>query len=80
MTEVVKGGLRGRMGQYTVFVPASQIRMGYVKNLEDYKDKVLRLTLMPPRKRNTRKAKRLRKRPFPTSPQRSPDISLRPSV
>lgn len=51
MTEVVKGGLRGRMGQYTVFVPASQIRMGYVKNLEDYKDKVLRLTLMPPKEK-----------------------------
>ena len=53
MTEVVKGGLRGRMGQYTVFVPASQIRMGYVKNLEDYKDKVLRLTLMPPKEKET---------------------------
>ena len=51
MTEVVKGGLRGRMGRYTVFVPASQIRIGYVKNLEDYKDKVLRLTLMPPKER-----------------------------
>ena len=47
MTEVTKGGLRGRMGQYTVFVPASQIRMGYVRDLEQYKDKVLRLTLMP---------------------------------
>lgn len=52
MTEVVKGGLRGRMGQYTVFVPASQIRMGYVKNLEDYKDKVLRLTLMPAKEKD----------------------------
>lgn len=51
MTEVVKGGLRGRMGQYTVFVPASQIRMGYVKNLEDYKGKTLRLTLMPPKEK-----------------------------
>lgn len=51
MTEVVKGGLRGRMGKYTVFVPASQIRMGYVRNLEDYKDKVLRLTLMPPKEK-----------------------------
>ena len=49
MTEVTKGGLRGRMGQYTVFVPASQIRMGYVRDLEAYKDKVLRLTLMPER-------------------------------
>lgn len=47
MTEVVKGGLRGRLGQYTIFVPASQIRMGYVSNLEDYKGKTLRLTLMP---------------------------------
>ncbi len=47
MTEVTKGGLRGRIGQYTIFVPASQIRIGYVRNLEDYKDKVLRLTLMP---------------------------------
>lgn len=49
MTEVVKGGLRGRLGQYTIFVPASQIRMGYVSNLEDYKGKTLRLTLMPPK-------------------------------
>lgn len=54
MTEVVKGGLRGRLGQYTIFVPASQIRMGYVSNLEDYKGKTLRLTLMPPKeKENT---------------------------
>jgi len=49
MTEVVKDGLRGRMGQYTVFVPASQIRMGYVNNLEDYKGKKLRLMIMPPK-------------------------------
>lgn len=47
MTEVVKGGLRGKLGKYTVFVPASQIRIGYVSNLEDYKGKTLRLTLMP---------------------------------
>ena len=54
MTEVVKGGLRGRLGQYTIFVPASQIRMGYVSHLEDYKGKTLRLTLMPPKeKENT---------------------------
>lgn len=51
MTEVVKGGLRGRLGQYTIFVPASQIRMGYVSNLEDYKGKTLRLTLMPPKEK-----------------------------
>ena len=53
MTEVVKGGLRGRLGQYTIFVPASQIRMGYVSNLEDYKGKTLRLTLMPPKEKET---------------------------
>ena len=49
MTEVVNGGLRGRMGQYTVFVPARQIIIGYVKNLEEYKGKTLRLVLMPPK-------------------------------
>lgn len=49
MTEVVKDGLRGHMGQYTVFVPASQIRIGYVNNLEDYKGKKLRLVIMPPK-------------------------------
>ena len=53
MTEVVKGGLRGRLGQYTIFVPASQIRMGYVSNLEDYKGKTLRLTLMPPKEKES---------------------------
>lgn len=49
MTEVVKDGLRGHMGQYTVFVPASQIRIGYVNKLEDYKGKTLRLMIMPPK-------------------------------
>ena len=41
ITEVVKGGLRGKLGSYTVFVPASQVKMGFVKNLEDYKGKTL---------------------------------------
>ncbi len=49
MTEVVKGGLRGKLGQYTIFVPQSQIRSGFVSKLEDYKGKTLRLTLMPPK-------------------------------
>ena len=56
MTEVVKGGLRGRLGQYTVFVPASQIRIGYVSNLEDYKGKTLRLMLMPPKEKENTQA------------------------
>lgn len=53
MTEVVKGGLRGKLGQYTIFVPASQIKMGYVSNLEDYKGKTLRLMIMPPKAKET---------------------------
>ena len=36
-------GLEGRIGAFTVFVPGSQLRMGRVKNLEDYIDKKLRL-------------------------------------
>ncbi|MDD4839062.1 MAG: 4-hydroxy-3-methylbut-2-enyl diphosphate reductase [Clostridia bacterium] len=50
VTEVVKGGLRGKMGGYTVFVPASQIKIGYVHDLEEYKGKKLRLMVMPPKK------------------------------
>jgi ribosomal protein S1 len=44
---VVKGGLLGKLGSYTVFVPASQIRMGYVSNLEEYAGKKLRLKALP---------------------------------
>ncbi|HOO22274.1 MAG TPA: 4-hydroxy-3-methylbut-2-enyl diphosphate reductase [Clostridia bacterium] len=45
--QVVKGGLLGKLGSYTVFVPASQIRMGYVSNLEEYAGKKLRLKALP---------------------------------
>lgn len=38
-----KGGLVGKYGSYQVFVPASQIRMGFVKDLEKYVGKTLRL-------------------------------------
>ncbi|MDY2880618.1 MAG: bifunctional 4-hydroxy-3-methylbut-2-enyl diphosphate reductase/30S ribosomal protein S1 [Candidatus Borkfalkiaceae bacterium] len=38
-----KGGLTGRLGSYEVFVPSSQIRIGYVKELEKYVGKTLRL-------------------------------------
>ena len=38
-----KGGLTGAMGTYTVFVPAKEIRMGYVKELDKYVGKKLRL-------------------------------------
>lgn len=48
-SQVVKGGLLGKLGNYAIFVPAGQIRMGYVKNLEEYVGKKLRLRLLPPK-------------------------------
>lgn len=44
-----KVGLVGKMGKHTVFVPASEIRIGYVNNLEEYVGKTLRLELLPPK-------------------------------
>ncbi len=38
-----KGGLIGEYGRYSVFVPASQIKLGFVKDLEKYVGKTLRL-------------------------------------
>ncbi|MBQ7642287.1 MAG: 4-hydroxy-3-methylbut-2-enyl diphosphate reductase, partial [Clostridia bacterium] len=38
-----KGGLTAKLGSYDVFVPSSQIKLGYVKDLEKYKGKQLRL-------------------------------------
>ncbi len=38
-----KGGLTGKIGSYNVFVPSSQIRIGFVKDLEKYVGKTLRL-------------------------------------
>ena len=43
MTRVGKECLTGKLGSYTVVVHASQIRIGYVKNLQDYVSKTLRL-------------------------------------
>ncbi|MDR0696153.1 MAG: 4-hydroxy-3-methylbut-2-enyl diphosphate reductase [Christensenellaceae bacterium] len=48
-TQVIKGGLLGKLGSYTIFVPGSQIRSGYVNKLDDYIGKKLRLKVMPPR-------------------------------
>ncbi len=45
----IKGGLLGKIGSYSIFVPASQIRIGYVKNLEEYVGKKLRLRILPPK-------------------------------
>lgn len=48
-TQEVKGGLLGKIGSYSVFIPASQIRLGFVKNLADYTNKTLRLVALPPK-------------------------------
>lgn len=45
----IKGGLLGKIGTYTVFVPASQLRIGFVKSLTDYVNKPLRLKALPPK-------------------------------
>lgn len=49
ITADTNGGLTGKIGTYTIFVPASQIRMGYVKTLSDYVGKELRLRAIPPK-------------------------------
>ena len=43
ITATNKGGLIGKYGSYSVFVPASQIKLGFVKDLEKYVGKTLRL-------------------------------------
>lgn len=48
-TQEIKGGLLGKIGTYTVFVPASQIKPGFVQNLADYLNKPLRLKALPPK-------------------------------
>lgn len=41
-----KGGLTAQLGSYTVFVPAREIRAGYVKELDKYVGKKLRLRVL----------------------------------
>ncbi len=41
-----KGGLTAELGSYPVFVPAKEIRSGYVKDLEKYTGKKLRLRVL----------------------------------
>ncbi len=43
ITAVNKGGLTGKYGSYQVFIPASQIKLGFVKDLDKYIGKTLRL-------------------------------------
>lgn len=42
-SKAVKGGLLSRLGSYTVFIPASHIRNGFVSNLEQYVGKKMRV-------------------------------------
>lgn len=44
--EINKGGLIGKFASYSVFVPASQIKLGFVTDLEKYKNKPLRLEIL----------------------------------
>lgn len=50
MTRVGRECLTGKLGSYTVVVHASQIKIGYVKNLNDYVGKTLRLVVSSPDK------------------------------
>lgn len=43
ITATNKGGLIGKYGSYQIFVPSSQIKLGFVKDLEKYVGKTLRL-------------------------------------
>ena len=45
--KAVPGGLLSKMGPYTIFVPGSQIKMGYARDLEKYVGKTLRLRMIP---------------------------------
>lgn len=47
ISEVVKGGLRARLGKYKIFVPSRQIRIGFVKDLEQYKGKKMHVAIIP---------------------------------
>ena len=50
-----KGGLTAAMGTYSVFVPAKEIRMGYVKELDKYVGKKLRLKALEIKKSERKK-------------------------
>ncbi|MEG1609534.1 MAG: S1 RNA-binding domain-containing protein, partial [Clostridia bacterium] len=54
ISEVVKGGLTTKIGPYNIFVPASQIKIGYVtdEDLKKYVGKTLRLRVIKGKKEN----------------------------
>ncbi len=43
VSSVNKGGLEAKLGSYSVFIPSSQIRIGFVKELDKYVGKTLRV-------------------------------------
>jgi len=49
LPQEIKGGLLGKIGTYTVFVPASHIRTSFVKDLKEFVNKPLRLVALPPK-------------------------------
>ncbi len=50
-----KGGLTAQLGTYSVFVPAKEIRPGFVKDLAKYEGKTLRLRALEIKKSGARK-------------------------
>lgn len=50
-----KGGLTSSMGNYSIFIPAKEIRMGYVKELDKYVGKKLRLRALEIKKSDRKK-------------------------
>ena len=50
-----KGGLTSSMGTYSVFVPAKEIRMSYVKDLDKFVGKKLRLKALEIKKSDRKK-------------------------
>ena len=55
ITATNKGGLTGQYGSYQVFVPSSQIKIGFVKDLDKYVGKTLRLKAEKVESRGARK-------------------------
>ena len=55
------GGLIGKIGSYSVFVPSSQIRIGYVKedDLKKYLGKKLRLVQLPKRSEDEKTSRKV---------------------
>ena len=57
--KAIKGGLIGKKGTYTIFIPASQIKFGYVAeaDLEKFVGKPITLRVIPPKKSKEAEAK-----------------------